>query len=359
MKRKICKIIYKTGTALFAAACLFSFLLPLPKKIAYGESYDCVWSDGTISKESYSSAYQSLTGITEEGVLLERDGLTGVIASKAAAVYSTLQEGTLNELLQCEAEGTRIDRAALYRTFSKRVWYSGEYYVWTGNNVERASRAAGSELIVLSGTVSPRILRETGATSVHLRAEATIRADSLVGSDVTLIYTQEPYTSSGGAVYIEPAGGKRLVAALANSEELTVDDDTMFADQGALIACQNLSALTLPFAGSQKSWSGSEYVSELAYLFANGKDYFVPQTLTSVTVTGGRISATAFYACSRLKTIDLCKVDPHEISAEAFLGLDALEYLHTPKRDVLLSGDFTASTLECGCTGYTKNHSQK
>ena len=353
MKSKLFKGIYKTGAALFVAACLFSLFLPLPKKIAYRESYECVWSDGTVSTESYSSAYLSLSGMTHEGVMLERSGLTGTIASEAAEVYATLQNGSLGELLQCAAEGTRIDRAALYLTFSKRIWYNGAYFIWAGNNVERVSRAAGSELVALEGAVTSRLLRETGATSLHLRAGATLKADTFAGSAVTTVYAQSPYTSCGSAVYIDTAGGKRLLAAVAGIKELTLEEDAVFADRGALIACQDLTALTLPFVGSAKI-DANDLVGELGYLFASGKEYFVPVTLKSLRVTGGRISSTAFYACSSLNVIDLCGVDAGEISAEAFSGLASLELLHTPKSGVSLSGEFTAQRADCDCTVYIR-----
>ena len=362
MRNKANKILVKTGAAFFAAACLFALFLPHPRKIADGESYECVWSNGSVSRESFSSAYQSLAGIDQENVLLTRGGLTGRIESEAGDIVSTLESGDLGELLNCRASGTRIDRAALYCTFSKRVWYSGEYYVWTGSNIERASRATAEEIVFLEGSVSSRVLSETNASTVHLRADVTLKADVFAGSNVTTVRTQAPYLESGGAIYMDTAGGKRLVAALAGVEELVVDGDTAFIDKGALIACQNLKTLTLPFLGSAKSPEGTAYTGELAHLFAHGKEYRVPETLTSVTVTGGRVTATAFYACPNLKQIKLCHVYPSEISADAFLGLDALEVLHTPNKNVVLTGDFTAySTLSaaCGCAVFIKNHSQK
>ena len=362
MKSKVNRIIAKTSATLFATACLFALFLPLPQKIAEGESYECVWSNGSVSRENYSSVYQSLAGIDRQSVLLTRGGLTGKIESEAGGVVSVLESGDLGELLECRVSGTRIDRAALFHTFSKRVWYSGEYYVWTGSKIKRASRATADELVFLEGNVTSRILSETNATTVHLRADATLKADAFVGSKVTSVRTQAPYSESGGAIYMDTAGGKRLVAALAGIEELTIDEDTAFFDAGALLACQNLKSLTLPFLGSAKSPEGSAYTGELAHLFANGKEYRVPETLTFVAVTGGSVNATAFYACNNLKTIFLCGVAPDQISAEAFYGLDSLEVLHTPRRDVLLKGDFTAySSLSaaCGCAVFIKNHSQK
>ena len=104
MKNIAIKLIKMTRAVLFAAACLFSLLLPLPEKVSNDERYECIWSDGSVSEESYSSAYQSLAGMEEDHVLLARDGLTGRIKSRAGRVYSVLESGNLGELLGCKYE---------------------------------------------------------------------------------------------------------------------------------------------------------------------------------------------------------------------------------------------------------------
>lgn len=358
MKNIVSKIVKMTGAVLFAAACLFSLLQPLPGKISNNERYECIWSDGSVSEESYSSAYQSFAGMDEEYVLLSRGGLTGRIKSMASGVFSVLESGNLGELLSCKYEGSRLDGAALFRTFSKRVWYSGAYFVWTGSAVERVSGVSGEEVVLLSGTLSSRVLKETNASTVYLRANAKIRADAFAGSRVTQVRVEEPYSTKDGAIYIDTEGGKRLITALPGIDELSIHEDLVFADEGALLYCQNLTSLTLPFLGSAVSPSGIEYAGELAHLFANGAEYLVPETLTRLCVMGGTIGAYAFWACSHVKEINVCKVDPNEMSEQAFLGLDCLESLHTPKSDVLLEGEFTCSVAECGCTIFERIHAQ-
>ena len=362
MKKKLFNVFKKAGAVIFAAACLFCLFAPLPEDISKVEEYECIWSDGSVSTESYSSAYQSLAGIDETHVLLARDGLTGKIESRAVGAYFTLANGDLGELLECAASGTRIGAAALYRAFSERVWYNGEYYVFTGSRVKRVSRATASELVCLEGSVTSRVLKATNAKTLYLRKGATIKSDLFTEGNVTAVYAEAPYFVNGGAVYLDTAGGRRLLSAIAGIEELTIEGELQFADEGALLACQNLQSLTLPFAGSAASPDGKEYVGGLAYLFSDGKEYRVPQTLSSVTVTGGRLGAFAFYACPGLEVIDVCKVDPGEISEDAFLGLESLQLLHTPQKDVKLTGDFSAYSehgLQCGCTVYIRNDSQK
>ncbi len=354
MKRRTVKFIKKATVTVFTAACLLSLFLPLPKKISSNETYDCVWADGSVTKESFSSAYQSLVGIDGESVILLREGLTGKIESEAGAVYAALEGGTLAELLEATAAGTRIDGAALYREFSDRVWYNGEYYVWTGNQIERVSRTERSEIVFFEGSVTSRILKETKASTVYLRAGAQISASSFAESGVERVYAEAPYAENGGAIYLDTAGGKRLLASLSGVKELTLDEDLSFADEGALLACQALESITVPFAGSSKSPYGTDYKGEFAHLFSSGAEYRVPKTLTRVTVTGGRIISYAFYACPNLKEIDACTVPEGEISKTAFSGLASLETLHTPKRDVTLTGNFTSYTAACGCTIYKR-----
>lgn len=362
MKKKLINIFKKTGTALFAAACLFCLFLPLPKTVSQGEEYDCIWSDGSMSTESYSSAYQSLAGIDETHVLLARNGLTGRIESKAGGAYFALENGDLGELLQCAASGTRIGATALYRTFSKRVWYNGDYYVFTGRRVKRVSRATAGELVCLEGNVTSRLLKATNAETLYLRKNATVKTDLFTEGNVKTVYAEAPYSVSGGAVYLDTAGGRRLLAAVAGIHELTIGEEVQFLDEGALLACKNLQSLTLPFVGSVASPDGKEYSGRLAYLFSDGKEYRVPQTLSRVTVTGGRLGPLAFYTCADLEVLDVCGVDASEIAEDAFLGLDSLQVLHTPQQNVLLTGDFNAYSaldLQCDCTVYIRNDSQK
>lgn len=348
----------RAAVAIFTAACLFCLFLPLPKNISNDETYKCVWADGSVTEESFSSAYESLAGMDGKSVILSRQGLTGKIESEASAVYLTLENGNFSELLECTAAGTRIDGAALYRAFSNRVWYNGEYYVWTGDKIEKVSRAERSEIVFLEGSVTSRVLEAAKASTVYLRKDATVSTLSFAESNVERVFAEAPYSENGGAVYLETAGGKRLLAALSGVKELNLDKDLAFADKGALLSCQTITSLTVPFVGSAKSPYGAAYTGEFAYLFSTGNEYRVPETLARVTVTGGQMIEFAFYACPNLKEINVCGVKPNEISKFAFSGLASLEVLHTPRKDVTLTGNFTSCTAECGCTIYTRNHAQ-
>ena len=354
MKIRTTKIIKKAGAVLFSAACLFSLFTPYSKKVTGGERYECVWADGSVTEESFSSAYRDLAGMDGESVLLSRGGLKGRIASGAGEVYSVLDKGTLPQLLECTAAGTRIDGAALYRTYSKRVWYDGSYYVWTGEKVERVPKSAREEIVILEGNIPPRVLQETNASTIYLRAGALVKADTFAGSNVKKLFAEAPYSERDGAIYLDTAGGKRLVSAIGTEREMTIEEDSAFADEGALTACRNLVSLTLPFLGSALSSYGSGYRGEFAHLFASGGEFRVPATLERVKVTGGRIISFAFYGCANVKEIDACGVDAGEISRMAFAGMNSLQKLRSPQRDLILAGNFKSYTAECGCTVYER-----
>ncbi len=354
MKRRTRNFIKGAAAVLFTAACAISLYAPYPSRFSGGESYECVWADGSVTKESYTSAYSSLAGMDGESIFLSRGGQTGKIDSYAKTAYEILENGDLAGLLECTAEGTRIDCAALYRTFSDRVWYDGSYFIWTGNRIERVAKAKRKEIVFMAGKVTSRTLRETGASTVYLRAGAELETLAFVGSGVNEVYAEEPYSQREGAVYLDTVSGKRLLAAVGDGKELVLDEDMAFADEGALLACRSLVSLSLPFLGNAKSPSGSLFTGELAYLFSDGKEYDVPKTLSRVTVTGGRIVSSAFYACPAIREINVCKVQANEISRTAFAGLSSLEVLHTPNREAVLTGRFTSYTADCGCTVFKR-----
>ena len=125
--------------------------------------------------------------------------------------------------------------------------------------------------------------------------------------------------------------------------------DADFADVGALLACTDLEEVTVPFVGSSKTGAGSSFEGEFAYLFLNGARFEVPSSLKKITVTGGELIAFAFYGCSDVRYISACGLAAEDVSPQAFLGCSSLEQLHSPREDVLLSGEFTQERLPCGC----------
>ena len=127
-----------------------------------------------------------------------------------------------------------------------------------------------------------------------------------------------------------------------------------FADEGALLPCEQLEEVEIPFAGSAQSSAGTLYRGEFAHLFSTGAEYCVPVTLKRVRVKGGYLISHAFYACKFVEEIDACGVSARDIERDAFADCISLKLLHTPRADVTLQGNFTKRLAPCGCTVYER-----
>lgn len=346
------------------AALLFfgwAAALLLPPRGAVGaaaERYVCEWG-GTRTEESYASAYASLAGARAEGVLLERGTEQGVIAPSAAyrTLYAALEGDDFAGLLAASAQGlTRIERAAVWRTYSARLWYAGEWFSWTGAGVERtelSAHADGRTVVLFSEPPAPDVLAELGTVSLDCRGGHAPRAEDLIGTRIGELRVSAPYACTEGVLTLETAGGRRIVCGVPAATALVLPDAD-FADEGALLPCRVLTEVTVPFVGSAKSGRGGSFRGEFAHLFSTGSRYDVPATLKKVTVTGGTLVSYAFYACPSVEEIVACGVAAENVSESAFLGCGGLRVLHAPRRDLLLTGRFSAQTLPCGCTLFVR-----
>lgn len=353
------RVICAVCAAAFAAAAALMLFAPFPQELPHSdEAYACAWEDGTATRETYESAYAALYGASEEGAVLERGGVYGVIAcgDAYAAAYGALADGSLAELLSIGTEGIpRIGYAALWRGYSHTAWYAGEWFAWTQGGVTRVSDAGEAErAVLLSGTIAPSVLRDAGITELELRPEAEFSARTLAGTAVKRVTAQPPYASAGGVVYLDTAGGRRLAGAVPAAESLVVAPDAVFADEGALAACIRLREVKLPFVGSAASGSGGTFRGEFAHLFVSDGAYRVPETLVRIAVTGGTLVSHAFYACTGLEEIVACGVDADRISPTAFAGCPSLKRIHSPRLDIVTDGAFSCSAAPCGCYLFEK-----
>lgn len=330
----------------FAAFCALLLFLPPARTVgASGESYLCLWEDGSETTESYASAYSCLETAEENALYLVRDGVRGRVEAGAEyrRVYHVLCEGTLAQLLSLSlGEISALEQTALWRRFSHTVWYDGESFIWNGERIERGERR--SEVVVLmTGALPKAYLKETGASTLVIRADASISASDFAGSAVQTVEAEAPYLFSGGALYLNTAGGTRLLAALPQLTELTVDENASFFDEGALTPCTQLCSLTVPFAGNAAGTNGSAYLPYLGCLFLNDEGYYaVPETLKRVRVTGGVIASNSFYGCGSVEVIDVSAVPKENVARDAFLGCTSLRILYTRNDEVRLSGDFVS-----------------
>lgn len=345
-------------TALFSLAWVLLLLLPAVKRAkGCGEEYLCLWEDGTRTNESFASAYGFFTESDGAHIFLNRSGTAGELAvsSDFGTYYDVLRIGTSRDVIALDpAVLCALERVVLWRSFGERVWRNGdEFTVWTETGAVVKKSARCKELIAESGTLTAGALKSTHASILELRGGAEFSAQSLFGTEVKTLRGTAPYFTREGALYLQTAGGTRLVACEPDTVCLTAIDYD-FADEGALAVCSRLESLTVPFAGTSRYTGVEAYRHELASLFILGGEYHIPSSLKSVTVRGGEIGADAFYGMADLEEIVLCGVKAEDISRKAFSGCKNLRRLHTPFAGVELEGGFASQKLECGCTLFVR-----
>lgn len=352
------RLVRAAAAAAFTAfAC--SLFLPLPRTYAKEdeEIYVCAWEDGSSSAERYSSACSRLVGAGENKIYLERDGVRGEIEAGGAfaRAVGVFERGTLAELLSFRPEKvTRLESAALFCKYGKRLWYDGALFRWTGSEAVRADIAHAEEVVLMAGGLPESLLRGTGAERLVLRRDADLSASALVGSSVTQAVAEEPYFVDAGGIYYTVPNGKRFIAALPDTTALRIGDDTVYCDTGALAPCGSLRELSLPFVGNTLDMSVSDRIGDFGCLFGTDRDgrYLIPQSLTRLEVRGGMIPPYVFFGCT-VERISCCGVPAENVSPFAFTGCEPL-VLHAPAEGLLPAGKYSARPAPCGCTVYEK-----
>lgn len=357
MVKAVCRRVGAVFFAAFlAAAVVLSLLLPFPENVsAEEERYLCTWQDGSVTEETYASSYPDSVSDEDGGLRLLRGDLYGEVSptEKYLSIRQTLKTGGLEKLLALSSEGvTRFERLAIWRLARDRVWYSLGYFVWDGNGLKEVGSAAGERLILLSGSISASRLKAAGTKHLELRGEAQITSRTLTGTMVESVTACPPYLTDGGVIYLDTGTAVRLVAALPNVTSLKISGND-YADAGALLAAQKLESVTLPFAGNSPVY-GNYFYGEVAYLFSNGKEYFVPPTLKSVKITGGLLISHAFYRMNAVEETDFCGMAGENIAFDALADCTALKRVHTPNANVQLSGRFSSYVAPCGCTVFER-----
>jgi len=142
-----------------------------------------------------------------------------------------------------------------------------------------------------------------------------------------------------------------LSYSLCNCESIkkvVIPDNVVTIYGGALSGCNNLEELFLSFVGGNANYEkGSQREHQLGYIFgeknytgavkiahdstASGESYFyIPQTLKSVSVSGGSICYGAFSNCSMIETITLSGISP-SIDSCAFSNCTNLKNFVIPE----------------------------
>ena len=216
-RARLIKGLLAGALALVLLAAAVILLLPRPKQTGRAERFPCLWADGAKSEETFSSALACLAGVSQEGVLLEREGNTGTVpASESLSnVVPVLEGGTLAELLSLDGSAlTPLESYAVQTFYGDRAYYDGEPFAWDGTRVRRTEKESFSEAVLLGGSFEGDFLLESGVKTLYLRAEGEVEADGLLYTALSRVVAEAPYFFRGGALWEERYGIERYVSAL-------------------------------------------------------------------------------------------------------------------------------------------------
>ena len=211
-------------------------------------------------------------------------------------------------MLSMDVALSRLESAALFREYGDMLYYdAGDFFAFDGERVKPTAIGVAEKVFFTGGELTGALLVRTEAQTLVIGDDADFSYKTLYGTAATA-EGRNRYRIAGGAIVDTSLGGI-FAAGQPLFEEIAVPDVAVCA-RGALLPCKKLLSLSLPFVGSGPVAAGEEYVGELGYLFTEGQDYFVPDTLKQVTVRGGALVSFAFYHCPALEEIDACGVDP-------------------------------------------------
>ena len=137
--------------------------------------------------------------------------------------------------------------------------------------------------------------------------------------------------------------GSSAFAGCTGLTSVVVPDSVTTINGGAFAGCSALTELTIPFVGRYASATSSSSSTTFGYIFGtsssyagttsasnNYNTYYIPTSLTTVTITGGSfIGAYAFQNCTMLTSITLPETLT-SISDYAFYNCDGLTELTIP-----------------------------
>ena len=230
-RARLIKGLLAGALALVLLAAAVILLLPRPKQAGRAERFSCLWADGAKSEETFSSALTCLAGVSQEGVLLEREGNTGTVAASEAlrTVVPVLEGGTLAELLSLDGSAlTPLESYAVQTFYGDRAYYDGEPFAWDGTRVRRTERESFAEAVLLQGSFESGFLPESGVRTLYLRAGGEVEEDGLLYTALSRVVAEAPYFFRGGALWEERYGIERYVSALPSGctfEEIAVPED--------------------------------------------------------------------------------------------------------------------------------------
>ena len=224
-------------------------------------------------------------------------------------------------------------------------------------NVPASDAANGTELaFTLSGYTAD------GKYYTDATYQTEWSTDTVITQATSVYLYTEFYgvTTSGSTVTgmaVQPGNVRLTVPASVNGTTITAIGESAFSDQtniisaeipesvgtigsGAFSGCSALQSMTLPFVGGSASATSASVSTLFGYIFgtdsfAGGIEtqqyyyssrfvtYYIPSSLKSVTIAGGKILYGAFYNCSGLTSITIGK-NVTRIGEHAFYNCSGL-----------------------------------
>lgn len=319
--------------AVLTVACAVCCFLPVPRgKPTAPPVYTVTYADGREEQADYVSLYPRIRGLSEDfGIRLDEGFISG--SDALSALVSVVETGTFGSILSADFALPAAELTALEREYADTLFYADGLYALSGGLRKTARRRAG-RLVYFGGALKAADLAAMGVYSLDLRGGG-FNAAMLTGTKVAAMSAVAPYVYADGALYMDTAFGRRLIAGMPVVTELTLD--MVYADDGALTPCPYLDRLTMPVP----------YGGMVASLFLAGENYAAPY-FSYLKLTRGKIDDTALYGV-RGRELDLCDIPEADVTA-AF-G-DAFSVVHT-KKYMEIDG-YAVSVLPCGCYCYTR-----
>ena len=160
-------------------------------------------------------------------------------------------------------------------------------------------------------------------------------------SNLTSISIPNSVTSIGSSAFYNCTG----------LTSVTIGSSVTSIGQYAFYGCSSLESMTIPFVGGSQKTSNDTYQYPFGYIFGTSSytggtavmqyyygsstssttysTYYVPSTLRSVTVTGGKILYGSFYNCSMLTSVTI-ESGVTSIGSYAFYGCSGLTSITIP-----------------------------
>ena len=219
--------------------------------------------------------------------------------------------------------------------------YSGLTSVTIGNSVTSIGQRAFYGCSGLTSLTIPN-----SVTSIDYRAffNCSGLTSVTIGNSVESIGV-EAFTNCSGLTSLTIPNsvtsiGNKAFYGCSGLTSVTIGNSVISIGESAFGRCNGLVEMTIPFVGSSATATEASASTLFGYLFgtssytggqsvtqnyssSGNKTYYIPSSLRTVTVTGGKLNYGAFYGCSMLTTVTIGN-SVTSIGESAFSGCSGL-----------------------------------